>query len=137
MFLLGHSHPWAVAKRVERDEVPRQNYILYSKQSFTFRMIERYFTRENIALNTVLEFGNMEAIKELVKLGLGVSIFAPWIARKELDDGSLVPLPLGRRKLRRHWGILHLAGRRLSLAEETFIGLCRAATHSLPLTEPV
>lgn len=136
MFLLGHAHPWAVARRINRDEVPRQNYILYSKQSFTFRMIERYFTRENVVLNTVLEFGNMEAIKELVKLGLGVSIFAPWIARKELDDGSLVPLPLGRRKLRRHWGIMHLAGRRLSLAEETFIGLCRAATHSLPLTEP-
>jgi DNA-binding transcriptional LysR family regulator len=69
----------------------------------------------------------MEATKELVKLGLGVSILAPWIARKEIEDGSLVALPLGRRKLQRRWGILQWRGKRLTLAEETFIGLCKSA----------
>jgi len=73
----------------------------------------------------------MEAIKELVKLGLGVSILAPWIAQKELEDKSLVSLPLGRRKLKRTWGIMHWKGRRLSLAEETFISLCRTVTEEL------
>jgi hypothetical protein len=34
-----------------------------------------------------------------VKLGLGVSILAPWITQKEIEEGSLVALPLGRRKL--------------------------------------
>jgi DNA-binding transcriptional LysR family regulator len=103
----------------------------------TFRLVEDYFRREDMVLNAVIEVGSMEATKELVKLGLGVAVLASWIARKEIDDGTLVQLPLGRRKLRRHWGIMHAAGRRLNLAEETFIGLCRAATHSLPLTEPV
>jgi DNA-binding transcriptional LysR family regulator len=70
----------------------------------------------------------MEATKELVKLGLGVSILAPWIARKEIEDGSLVALPLGRRKLQRRWGILQWRGKRLTLAEETFIGLCKSAS---------
>ena len=46
----------------------------------------------------------MEAIKELVKLNLGVSILAPWIVRKEIAEKSLVALPLGRKKLRRKWG---------------------------------
>jgi DNA-binding transcriptional LysR family regulator len=73
----------------------------------------------------------MEAIKELVKLGLGVSILAPWVARKELDEGSLCELPLGRRKLQRRWGILHRRGRKLNLAEETFIGLCDSVCASL------
>jgi DNA-binding transcriptional LysR family regulator len=136
-FLVGAQHPWAKAGRAPREEIPRQNFVLYSKNSVTFRLVEDYFRREDMVLNAVIEVGSMEATKELVKLGLGVAVLAPWIARKELDDGSLVPLPLGRRKLRRHWGIMHLAGRRLSLAEETFIGLCRAAAHSLPLTEPV
>jgi DNA-binding transcriptional LysR family regulator len=82
-------------------------------------------------LNTIIEFGSMEAIKELVKLGLGVSILAPWIAQKELQEKSLVSLSLGRRKLRRNWGILHWRGRRLSLAEETFVSLCRTVTEEL------
>jgi DNA-binding transcriptional LysR family regulator len=126
-FLVSPMHPWARAGRVERSEIPRQNHILYSKRSFTFRLIEQYFRREEMILNSIIEVGSMEATKELVKLGLGVSILAPWITRKEIEEGSLVALPLGRRKLQRSWGILHLRGKRLNLAEETFIGLCESA----------
>ncbi len=131
VFLMSPAHPWAVAGRVARDEIPRQHYVLYNKNSYTFRVVEEYFRAEDMVLNTVIEFGSMESIKELVKLGLGVSILAPWIAQKELQEKSLVSLPLGRRKLKRTWGILHWRGRRLSLAEETFIGLCRTVTEEL------
>lgn len=130
-FLVGSQHPWATAGQVERVTIPKQNYILYSKTSVTFRLVEEYFRRENMVLNAVIEVGSMEATKELVKLGLGISVLAPWIARDELDERSLVSLPLGRRKLQRRWGILHWRGKRLSLAEETFIGLCESATEGL------
>jgi DNA-binding transcriptional LysR family regulator len=132
-YLVSPLHPWARAGRVERSEIPRQSHILYSKRSFTFRLIENYFRREAMTLNTVIEVGSMEATKELVKLGLGVSILAPWIAKKEIEEGSLVALPLGRRKLQRRWGILHWRGKRLNLAEETFIGLCESACAPLHL----
>ena len=87
--------------------------------------------------NAVIEVGSMEATKELVKLGLGVCILAPWIAKKEIEEGSLEALPLGRKKLSRRWGIIHWRGKRLNLAEETFIGLCDSACAPLrtPLTE--
>jgi len=130
-FIVSALHPWVKAGRVERMEIPRQNYILYNKHSSTFRLIEDYFRREQMVLNTVIEVGSMEATKELVKLGIGVSILAPWIAQKEIEEGSLVALPLGRRKLQCHWGILHWRGKRLNLVEETFIGLCESA--SIPL----
>ncbi|HXF10316.1 MAG TPA: LysR family transcriptional regulator [Desulfuromonadaceae bacterium] len=130
-FIVAAMHPWAQAGRVERDDIPRQNYILYSKRSITFRLIEDYFRREQMVLNAVAEVGSMEATKELVKLGLGVSILAPWVAKKEIEEGSLVALPLGRKKLQRRWGILHWRGKRLNLAEETFIGLCRSACAPL------
>src|SRR5713226_4913594 len=127
-FLVAPLHPWAKAGRVERSEIPRQNYILYRKHSLTFRLIEEYFRREHMVLNTVIEMGSMEATKELVKLGIGISILARWIARREIEDGSLIPLPLGARKLQRRWGVLHWRGKRLNLAEETFVGLCESAT---------
>ena len=131
VFLTSPAHPWAMAGQVTREEIPRQHYVLYNKHSYTFELVEEYFRAENMVLNTVIEFGSMEAIKELVKLGLGVSILAPWIAQKELREKSLVSLPLGRRKLKRDWGILHRRGRRLNLAEETFISLCRTVTEEL------
>ena len=131
VFLTSPSHPWAMAGHVRREEIPRQHYVLYNRNSYTFRIVKEYFRVENMVLNTVIEFGSMEAIKELVKLGLGVSILAPWIAQKELQEKSLVSLPLGRRKLKRAWGIMHWKGRRLSLAEERFVSLCRTVTEDL------
>ena len=131
VFLVSPTHPWAVAGHVPREDIPRQRYVLYNKNSYTFRIVEEYFRAEDMVLNSVMEFGSMEAIKELVKLGLGVSILAPWIAQKELQEKSLASLPLGRRKLKRTWGIVHWKGRRLSLAEETFVTLCRTVTQDL------
>ena len=133
-FLVGAMHPWAREGHVVRGEIPKQSYVLYNKNSYTFRMVRDYFNQEDMVLNTVIELGSMEAIKELVKLGLGVGILAPWIAQKELQEKSLVALPLGRRKMKRNWGVIHWRGRRLSLAEETFLGLCKAATADLGKT---
>ncbi len=124
-FILAPSHPWAVTG-LSRSDIPKENYILYQKNSYTLRIIEEYFRQEKMVLNTVMELGSMEAIKELVKLGLGVSIIAPWIAEAELRDKSLVALPLGKRKLRRTWAIASRKGRSLNIAEETFIRICRA-----------
>ena len=129
-FLTGPLHPWAVAGRVDRGEIHRQNFILYARKSYLSEMVEDYFRRERIVLSTSVELGNMEAIKELVKLGLGVGITAPWVAQKELAEGSLRCLPLGKRKLRRRWGILNRKGQRLTLAQETFIGLCRSVVEN-------
>ncbi len=130
-FLVGASHPWALNRQVVRAEIPKQNYVLYNKGSYTFRIIEQYFREEEMVLNTVIELGSMDAIKELVKLGLGVSIVAPWIAAKELQEKSVAALPLGRRKLKRNWGIIHWRNRRLTMAEETFLGLCKTACARL------
>jgi len=130
-FIVSPVHPWARTGKVARDDIAQQHYILYGKGSYTVQMIEAYFREDKIVLHSLLDLGNMEAIKELVKLGLGISIIAPWTTKKEIEEGSLVALPLGRRKLKRRWGILHWHGRRLSLAEETFAGLCESLCEKL------
>jgi len=76
-FLVSPLHPWAKAGRVERGEITRQRFILYTKRSYMAEMIDAYFGREAVVLPTSIELGNMEAIKELVKLGLGISILGP------------------------------------------------------------
>lgn len=131
LFVASPEHRWAQAGKVTREEIAREHYILYGKTSYTFRMIEAYFREEEIVLHSLLDLGNMEAIKELVKLGLGISILAPWTVRAEMKAGTLVALPLGRRKLKRRWGVLHLRGKRLSYAEESFASLCASAAGRL------
>jgi DNA-binding transcriptional LysR family regulator len=134
-FIVSPSHPWALSGRVDRGEIVRQKFILYTKTSYLHEMIEKYFYSEKMVLPTSIELGNMEAIKELVKLELGISILAPWVTQKELAEGSLCSLPLGRRKLKRRWGFLLRRGQRLTLAPETFIGLCQTVVAKFPLPE--
>ncbi len=128
-FLLAPAHPWARAGRVQHETMENETLILYNQTSYTFRLVKEYFRAAGMPLADFLELGSMEAIKELVKIGLGVGVLAPWVARAELATGALVSLPLGRRKLRRRWGVAHLRGRRLSLGEETFVGLCSSVTE--------
>jgi LysR family transcriptional regulator, low CO2-responsive transcriptional regulator len=129
-FLLAPAHPWARAGRVHRETMEDETLILYNQTSYTFRLVKEYFHAEGLPLAGFLELGSMEAIKELVKIGLGVGVLAPWVARSELAAGALVSLPLGKRKLRRRWGVASLRGRRLSLGEETFVGLCQSVTEA-------
>src|SRR6202000_1040512 len=37
-FVMSPLHPWAKAGKVNREEIPRQQYILYGKTSYTFQM---------------------------------------------------------------------------------------------------
>lgn len=131
LFHVSPTHPWAIAGKVNREEILRQHFIFYTKTSYLFQMIEQYFRREDLVLPTSVELGNMEAIKELVKLGLGVSILAPWIAREELAAGTLRALPLGKSKLKRRWGILYHRNARLDLQQTTFIRMCREIAQDL------
>ena len=129
MFLVNPKHPWAEARRAVRMEIPREQYILYFRNSRTFEQIENYFRTEKMAIKSVIDMGSMSAIKELVKLGLGVTILAPWVAQKELTKKSLVALPLGRRKLKRQWGVLYWKERPMGWAEDTFIKLCQSGAR--------
>lgn len=129
-FLTSPLHPWARDGRVARDALESETLILYNKTSYTFRLVNEYFRNERLAFGHFIELGSMDAIKELVKIGVGVGVLAPWIARAELESGALVDFPLGRKRLRRTWGVAHLRGRRLPLGEETFIGLCRTVTEN-------
>ena len=135
-FVVAPLHPWAALGRVPRESIEAETLVLYNKASQTFRLVSEYFRDERIVLTNFIELGSMEAIKELVKIGIGAGILAPWIARAELDSGSLISLPLGARKLKRRWGIAHLKGRRLALGEETFVGLCTSVSEVLGLTAP-
>jgi DNA-binding transcriptional LysR family regulator len=132
-FLVSPRHPWAAKGRAVLRELPAQSLILHGKRSRTFQLVVEYFRTENIHLGNPLEVGSTEAIKELAKIGLGIAVLPAWIARREIEEGSLVDLPLGRRKLLRHWGLATLVTRRLHLAEETFIGLCESVCTNFAL----
>ncbi len=127
-FFVAPSHPWAKAKQAIPAQISKQRCVLYKRNSYTFGLIEEYFLREKIVLNMIIELGSVDAIKEVVKRGLGAGILAPWVATTAMEDQSLVTFPLGARSLKRNWGIVYWRDRRLTWAEETFIKICHSVT---------
>lgn len=123
-------HPWAKIKQPGERDFRRVKFIVYAKKSLTTRLAEAYFHRNGWPMPSFIELGNMEAIKEFAKIGMGVGIVAPWIARKEIEEGSLLTKPLAPNsddgEVRREWGMFSLRNRQLPMAEETFVGLCEA-----------
>lgn len=126
-FIVSPLHKWARAGKVDRRELSQQRMVLYNRQSTTFRLVQQYFVRARAELRDWIELGSIEAIKELVKLGLGVSVAGRWTTRVDVNAGSLIWLPTPGARLKRSWCIAHTAGRTLSLAEQTFSGLCQSA----------
>lgn len=130
-FAVAPSHPWASRTYAPLSEIDQQTYVVYSKRSFTFELLRRHFRADGHDLSQVIELGSMEAIKELVKIGIGVGILASWVARNEIAEESLYMIGMGRKKLKRTWSVCHLKGRKLSLIEETFVGLCESVCDCL------
>lgn len=122
-FLVSPLHPWAVQAPKIKDATA-ETFIVSSRSSLNFTMIQEFFLKQGVRLNHFIELGSSEAIKELAKLGLGIAIAARWIARTEIEAGQLVPVPLPKAKLKRRWVTSSLRGRPLNLAERTFVGLC-------------
>ena len=134
-FFVEPLHPWAVKRKVSREDIPaKRKLILPERGSNTYALIESYFREENIRIQPFIEIANEQAIKEFVRLDLGVGILPRWLAAGDVEQGLLVGLPMGRRRLKRRWGILHGKTRKLSLAESLFINICRSVFRELVLT---
>jgi DNA-binding transcriptional LysR family regulator len=130
-FLVSPLHSWAKAGHVDRKQLAEERMVLYGRGSATYRLVENYLTRLRIPLRDPIELPDIGAIKELVKLGLGVSVTSDWVVRPEVAHKSLalVPPPVGR--LRRKWCVATLANRPLSIAEQTLLGLCQDVAGQL------
>ena len=111
----------------------QQPVILTQRASLTAQLIHRFFDSLKIAPATIMEIDSVEAIKELVKLNLGVTVLAPWTADKELLRGTLRMRPLAARPVTRNWVIFSLASRRLTSDEEGFCRLCRNQATAMRL----
>jgi DNA-binding transcriptional LysR family regulator len=130
-FLTHALHPWALKKKIRHDEIARQKLILPDRSSDTYTAIKGYFQRQHIPFHPFIEIGNDEAIKQFIRLDLGVGILPRWIAAAELRQGYLAALPLGRPRVRRRWGVLHARERPLNFAESLFVNLCRSVLRDL------
>lgn len=134
-FVVPPIHPWAETGVAEPAEMGNVQFIIYARATETHRLVEEHFEKLGVRTRPPLVLGDMEAIKGMAKIGLGVGLVAPWVAKREFDDGSLVRVPVFGEPIEREWGIFFKSDRTLSLIEETFAGIAEMVGREL--SEPV
>lgn len=129
-FIISPRHPWAEKQRINVRDISAAHFLLYRRNTVTFRLIEDFLLKMGAKLSSHVEIPSFEIMKQLARLGLGVAIMAGWVAAPELKEGSLIAKPLPKFLIKRRWSVVHQAGRELSSTEQTFLGLCRMAAKT-------
>jgi DNA-binding transcriptional LysR family regulator len=123
-FVVSPFHPWAHDPSSVSKTLPDQQFIIYAKGTETNRLVQDWLDREVGRSRKPVVLGDMQAIREMAKLGLGVGIVPPWVAKREIADGSLRLIPISEPGIEREWGGFHSPRKEPSLVEEALIGLC-------------
>lgn len=131
-FVISPFHPWAAQNDAMLDSLSEQQFIIYAKATETHRLIESWMEGMGGKLKKPLVLGDMQAIKEMAKLGTGVGIVASWVAAREIAERSLKAVKIPDPQITREWGVFHSLQRQPSLVEEAFIGLCEMAFGNMP-----
>lgn len=119
-FISSPSHAWCTTKPTETSDFEKERFIIYGNDSVTQQIINTHLPGMGIRKRATLEIGNMESIKKMTSLDVGVGVISEWIAKDEFNNGSLIkhdiyPAPT------RQWGYYLHKSKTLSLAEEAFV----------------
>jgi DNA-binding transcriptional LysR family regulator len=116
LLVMSPQHPLAHKKHVIPRDLARQAFVLFEAGSNSRRTIEEFFTRQQIAPKVVTETENVEIIKAMVRVNLGVSIVPYQAVAREVASGQLAAARIGGHTLRRETGWVHLMASRLPRA---------------------
>jgi len=116
---------WSKLKSLSMNQLRDKQIIVYSKNSETHRLIESELEDSGLKSKNILALGDMEAIKAMSKIGIGVGIVAPWIAKREIGTKELITIPFSDHTPTRSWGYFTNTAKKLSIIEETFIGIAK------------
>ena len=134
-FVVSPFHPWAIDSSSLLATINDHQFIIYARATETHRLIEEWLEQKGGHGKKPLVLGDMQAIKEMAKLGIGVGVVAPWVASREIADGSLRVVNIDEPDIEREWGVFHSPKRQPSLVEEAFIGLCEMAFAAMPTNQ--
>ena len=98
-------HPWSMRKSIEVAELRSEKFISREHGSGTLDSIRKLLARRKQPgrelLNITMELGSTAAVKEALMAGYGFSILSRISIRHELDQGSIVEVPIRGVKLER------------------------------------
>jgi len=106
---------------VSPTELQGEKFVAFDRDLAIRKAIDRALKQHGVKVDVVMEFDNVETIKQAIGINAGVSILPRPTVLNESGMRTLVVAPLALPGLVRPIGIIHRRGRRLTPVVARFI----------------
>jgi DNA-binding transcriptional LysR family regulator len=109
-----------------------EKFVAFDRDLAVRRAIDRALRQHDVKVEVVMEFDNVETIKQAIGINAGISILPRPTVLNESGMRTLAVVPLGLPGLVRPIGIIHRRGRRLTPAVARFIAQLQKPADAAP-----
>lgn len=133
MVLVAHpAHRLARRRTVSPEELQGEKFVAFDRDLAIRKAIDRALRQHGVKVEVVMEFDNVETIKQAIGINAGVSILPRPTVLNESGMRTLVAAPLGLPALVRPIGVIHRRGRRLTPVVARFIEQLQKPVDAAP-----
>ena len=125
MAVASPKHPLVGQSQIPLVRLAEEVFLLREVGSGTRVAVEEVFEVSGVPLKVGMVLGHVEAIKQAVAAGLGVSVLSELAVQREVQYGTLAILDVEQFPIQRRWFIAYLAERTLSANATDFIMFLR------------
>lgn len=137
LLLVTHpSHALARQRKVQARDLDRQPLVLFERGSSTRRVIDDMLVREQINPKIVMETENVEILKALVAIGLGMAIIPYQAVAREVRAGQLWCTRLDGVSMVRETGWVYMRAARVPRLVQEMFGSLQRTLPRLRLAPP-
>jgi DNA-binding transcriptional LysR family regulator len=125
VFVCHPTHRLARRKLITPPDLHGENFVAFDADLRIRKAIDRCLRQHEARVNVVMEFDNIETIKQAIAIGAGVSILPKPTILKEVGNRTLASVPLAMAELVRPLGIIHRRGKIFTPTIAGFLDLLR------------
>ncbi|MCS7463841.1 LysR substrate-binding domain-containing protein [Paenibacillus doosanensis] len=125
VLIMSPQHGLARQPQLYPDQLEQVPFLLHSPESSTRQLTAKWAQSNRIELRGQMEFDSLEAIKQTVMLGEGVSFVSRLAVRKEVERGELLVRQIPQNSYNRYVYVAFNEDRSQSAVLDEFIGHLR------------
>lgn len=130
--VLRADHPLAASRKLRIGDLQDQRIALPDSSFGIRQLVDEIQRRNRTSLQPVFETNSIASLANFARQGLGISFLPYFAVKSQVDDGTVVAIPLDDPPARRpNIDIIAHAGRRLPFAAEEFVRRLRTALKEL------
>lgn len=131
VLICGSEHPIARKESVQLRDLHGCGFVAFEAEIPTRKAIDAILLQNEVRVDIRMQCDNIEILKKMVEVGLGVSLVPLLSVRHEAHSGSLKICRLKDLTMRRPLAIVHRKGKSLSRPQRAFVDLLTTEGASL------